>query len=167
MSGWTSTMFSPSSVTMRRSTPCVLGCCGPMLSMSSSVRTGMSLTPGLGRRGDPPAQEWLLADLLLEFQEALIQRFRSRRAAGDVDVHRDDLVDAFENGVVVVVKRSAAGRATAHADHVFRLGHLLPQPADDRRDLDRRAPGHDDAVGLPRGPARDDAGAVGVEARRH
>src|SRR3972149_4903712 len=109
------------------------GCWGPMLTMSSSVRTGMPLPPGLGRRGDPPAQEWFLADLLLEFQEALIQRFRSRRAAGDVDVHRDDLVDAFENGVVVVVKRSAAGRATAHADHVFRLGHLLPQPTDEPR----------------------------------
>src|SRR3990170_8725935 len=167
MSGWTSTMFSPSRVTTRRSTPCVLGCCGPMLSMSSSVRTVMPLAPGLGRRRDAPAQEWFPADLLLEFQESLIQRFRPWRAAWDVDVHRDDLVDAFEDGVVVVVEWPAAGGAAAHADHILRLGHLLPQPADDRRDLDRRAPGHDDAVGLPRGPARDDADAVGVEARRH
>src|SRR3972149_8191376 len=101
MSGWTSTMFSPARVTMRRSTPCVLGCCGPILSMSSSVRTGSRLAPGLGRRGDAPAEEWFLADLLLEFQEALIQRFRSGRAARDVDVHGDDLVDALEDGVVV------------------------------------------------------------------
>src|SRR3990172_1696953 len=161
MSGWTSTMFSPSRVTMRRSTPCVLGCCGPILSMSSSVRTGSRLAPGLGRRGDAPPEEWFLADLLLELQEALKERFRSRRAAGDVDVHRDDLVDTFKDGVVVVVERPAAGGAAAHAHDIFRLGHLLPQPADDGRDLDRRAPGHDDAVGLPRGPARDDADAVG------
>src|SRR5688572_27666742 len=43
MSGCTSTMFSPSSVTIRRSTPCVLGCCGPMFSMSSSVRRAVPI----------------------------------------------------------------------------------------------------------------------------
>src|SRR5262245_8454871 len=33
----TSTTFSPSSRRITRSTPCVLGCCGPMLMTSSSV----------------------------------------------------------------------------------------------------------------------------------
>src|SRR5664280_1263895 len=31
MSGWQKTMVSPSSSSNRRSTPCVEGCCGPML----------------------------------------------------------------------------------------------------------------------------------------
>src|SRR5665647_2241687 len=35
MTGMTSLTSSPSSVTTRRSTPCVLGCCGPMLTTTS------------------------------------------------------------------------------------------------------------------------------------
>src|SRR4029453_4416128 len=35
--GSTETMFSPSSSSTSRSTPCVLGCCGPMLTVIVSV----------------------------------------------------------------------------------------------------------------------------------
>src|SRR4051812_8160815 len=35
MTGLTPTTVSPSSCMMRRNTPCVLGCCGPMLSVIS------------------------------------------------------------------------------------------------------------------------------------
>src|SRR4051812_21764602 len=37
MSGSASFMISPSARTTKRSTPCVEGCCGPMLSVMSSV----------------------------------------------------------------------------------------------------------------------------------
>ena len=33
------TIVSPESVTMRFSTPCVLGCCGPMLTVIVSLRS--------------------------------------------------------------------------------------------------------------------------------
>src|SRR5947209_2387738 len=39
-------MTSPSVRSTRRSTPCVLGCCGPMLTSISSVRTSNSTTVG-------------------------------------------------------------------------------------------------------------------------
>src|SRR5213596_168427 len=37
-------MTSPSVRSTNRSTPCVLGCCGPMLTSISSVRTSNSMT---------------------------------------------------------------------------------------------------------------------------
>src|SRR5262249_27955081 len=39
MIGLHATTFSPSSSSATRSTPCVLGCCGPMLSVMVSLRT--------------------------------------------------------------------------------------------------------------------------------
>ena len=39
MVGDTETTVSPSSSSTSRSTPCVLGCCGPMLTVIVSVRT--------------------------------------------------------------------------------------------------------------------------------
>src|SRR5581483_6393184 len=41
-------MTSPSVRSTRRSTPWVLGCCGPMLTSISSVRTSNSMTVGSG-----------------------------------------------------------------------------------------------------------------------
>ena len=41
----------------------------------------------------------LLLDLLLQLHEAVEQRLGARRAAGHVDVHRDDLVDALQHAV--------------------------------------------------------------------
>src|SRR3954451_10962234 len=50
MSGVSSRTYSPSSVTSRRSTPCVAGWCGPMLSVKSSV-SGCSSVPDSGASG--------------------------------------------------------------------------------------------------------------------
>ena len=46
MCGVTSETISPSVRSTNRSTPCVLGCCGPMLTSISSVRTSNSMTRG-------------------------------------------------------------------------------------------------------------------------
>ncbi len=53
------------------------------------------------------------------------ERFRSGWAAWNVDVYRDDLVDAFEYVVRVKVDSSGDG-AGAHGDAPFGCGHLLP-----------------------------------------
>src|SRR5262249_47672176 len=50
---------------------------------------------GLGATDEPP----LLLDLLLQLDEPLGERLRPRRAARDVDVDRDHLVDAVAHGV--------------------------------------------------------------------
>src|SRR3989442_7416131 len=131
-------MFSPSRVTTKRSTPWVLGCCGPMLSISSSVRRAIPLALlDAGGRGplDAPPQERFLLDLILQFEEALDQRLGSGRAARHVDIDGDHLVNAFKNRVVMVGERPAARRAGAHGDDVLGLGHLFPQAADDGRNL--------------------------------
>src|SRR5437763_933368 len=48
MCGTTSEITSPSVRSTSRSTPCVLGCCGPMFTSISSVRTSNSMTVASG-----------------------------------------------------------------------------------------------------------------------
>ncbi len=71
----------------------------------------------------------LVLDALLQQHDAFEQGFGPRRAAGDVHVDRDDLVDALGDRVAVPVRAAAVG-TRAHRDGVLRLGHLLPQAAD-------------------------------------
>ena len=55
-------------------------------------------------------------DLVLQLHDPVDHRLRPRRAAGDVDVDRDDLVDAQQRGVVLVeaAARRAAPKAITH-----------------------------------------------------
>src|SRR5213593_876708 len=77
---------------------------------------------GLARR------ELLLAlDLALQGHEAVEHAFRPGRAAGNVDVDRNDEVDPGERRVVVV--EAAAGRAGAEGHHPLGLRHLIVHTA--------------------------------------
>src|SRR3954470_24950637 len=98
-------------------------------------------------------------DLLLEPDDALDERFRARRAAGHVDVDRDDLVDALQDRVVV--EHPARAGARPHRDHPLRLEHLVVDLAQRRGHLVGDAAGDDEQVGLTRGRAED----LGAEAR--
>ena len=101
--------------------------------------------------------------ILRSFRIAVHQRLRARRAAGDVDVDRHELVGGDERVVVEDAGRAAAG---AHRDRPLRLEHLVVDAADDRRHLDRDAPGEDQQVGLARrGAERLEAEARDVDAR--
>ena len=94
------------------------------------------------------------------------KRFGARRAAGHVDVDRDDLVDALGDRVAVPVRPAAVG-ARAHGDHVLRLRHLLVEALDRRSHLVGDGAGDDHEVGLARaGGQRDDAEAHHVVTRR-
>ena len=107
----------------------------------------------------------LVADPLLQQDDALEQRLRPGRAAGHVDVDGDDLVDALGHRVAVPVRAAAVG-AAAHRDDVLRLGHLVVEAQDGRRHLVRDRAGDDDEVGLAgAGRQRDDAEAHDVVAR--
>ncbi len=85
-------------------------------------------------------------------------------------VDRDQTIDTLRHRVRVV--RSAAGRARAHGDDPFRIGHLVPQPADDRGHLLGDRARHDHQVRLPRRSPEDlraEAGHVvpRIEDRHH
>src|SRR5438445_273644 len=73
-------------------------------------------------RPDPTGS--LRLDLRAELQEAIDERLRPYRAAGDEDVRRHERVRALHDRVRVVV-RPAADRALAHRDDPFRLRHLF------------------------------------------
>ena len=97
-------------------------------------------------------------DLVLQVDDRLQQLLRPRRAAGDVDVHRDEAVDALHDGVGV--EDAAGGGAGAHRDAPFRLRHLQPDPLQHRHHLHRHPAGDDHQVALPRAEPHD----LGAEA---
>src|SRR5690606_40563472 len=70
-------------------------------------------------------------DLVLQQQEPVDHAFGAGRAARDVDVAGDDLVDPWQRGVVVV--ETAARRAGAERQDVLGLGHLLVDLLEDGR----------------------------------
>ena len=67
---------------------------------------------------------------------------------GQVDVDRDDVVDALHDGVVV--EHAAGAGADTHRDDPLGLGHLVVDLAHDRRHLLAHPAGDDHQVGLAR-----------------
>src|SRR3989442_11478904 len=112
-------------------------------------------------RPDPTGA--LRFDLRAELQEAIDQRLRPHRAAGDEDVRRHERVRALHDGVRVVV-RPAADRALPHCDDPFRLRHLFVQPADRGPELEGDRAVQQEDVTLARGGAVDDAEPLDVVA---
>ena len=108
-------------------------------------------------------------DLLLELEDRVDQLLGRRRAARDVDVHGDDLVDPLRH--VVRPVEASRGGADAHRDDPLGLGHLVVDPPQDRRHLVRHRAGDDQQVRLARREADDlraEAGDVVVRRRdRH
>src|SRR5438093_40336 len=106
-------------------------------------------------------------DLVLQLHEPVDHRLGTGRAARDVDVDRDDRVDAHDGRVVVV--EAAGARAHAEGDDPLRLGHLVVDALEDRRHLVADRPDDEEDVGLARGEAREprtEAVDVVVRARR-
>src|SRR5207244_2244488 len=55
------------------------------------------------------------------------QRFRSRRAAWDINIDRDVAVDSLEK-VVALFEWPAGNRACTHRDYIFRMGDVGVKP---------------------------------------
>ena len=130
---------------------------------AASVRSGpepLRRPRSAGRAGDLAG-----ADLLVQGEDGVQQRLGRRRAAGGVDVDRDDLVHALDDGVVV---EHPAGRgAHAHGDDPLGLHHLVVDLAEHRGHLLGDPAGHDHEVGLAgRGPEDLHAEAADVEVGR-
>src|ERR1700704_1057206 len=134
----------------------------PAAGMSASV-TNRSAS-NHDRLTPPALGEVLVLDALLEQHDALQQGLRAGRAAGDVDVDGDDLVDPLGDAVGVPVRAAAVGTAP-HRDHVLRVGHLVVEPPDRRGHLVGDRARNDEEVGLAgAGRERDDTEAHHVVA---
>ncbi len=108
-------------------------------------------------------------DLVLQLHDPVDHHFGPRGTAGDVDVDRDDPVDAQHRRVVLV--EAAARRADAEGHHPLRLAHLLVDLEQHRRLLVRDRADDHQQVGLPRREPRqrgaEAVGVVGAGADRH
>src|SRR5205085_1654319 len=91
--------------------------------------------------------ERLSVDLLLELHDAPEQRIRARRAARDVDVDRQEVVDPWHRAIGAL-KGATRDGAGAHGDHVFRVGHLVVDAAYGWRHFRGHGAGDDHEVGL-------------------
>src|SRR5258708_34464402 len=117
-----STTFSPSRRSTTRSTPCVLGCCGPMLITSSLVS---NIAP------------WTVVGLSSALPVVLNVRLVARRAQfqpGDRVFHQQ-LAGALERIVLplrealpVVRHQNAPAIGVAGEVHPEHVVHLAPQP---------------------------------------
>src|SRR5690606_35022049 len=113
------------------------------------------------RTGHPLSRFRLITDLLLQLVDSVDQGGRVGRTSGDVHVHRNDLIHAFDHGVRLHIG-SPRRRAGTHRHHPFGLRHLVVQTAKNRPHLLGHGTGHDHHVGLPGGSAEDHAEAVKV-----
>src|SRR5438477_470987 len=120
---------------------------------------GLTLADLLAR-AEPP----LADDLVLHPHQAFGQRLGTGRAAGYVDVHRHELVDALADRVGVL-EEAAAGGAGAHGDDVLRLGHLLVEQAAALGHLVGQGSGDDHQVALARRRPGDGSESVDVRPR--
>src|ERR1700730_18022760 len=115
---------------------------------------------------EPVPQLWptFVLDSVLQLDQTVNHGLGTWRASGNVDVDRDDAVDALEYGVVVVGTARAGAGAEGH--HPLRVPHLLPHAAQDGRLALGDGADHPQQVGLARSEAwQRGAEAVEVVAR--
>src|SRR6267154_3370768 len=89
-----------------------------------------------------------VADFFLQLQDRIQQGFGPGWASGHINIHRNHLIDALNDGVVV--EDSTGGRARAHRDYPFRFGHLVVELFDHGRHFLRHAAGDDHQIRLAR-----------------
>src|SRR5271156_877794 len=123
-------MASPSCCRLRSITTLSSACLKSTSRLIKAPRAYCS-NPFLAECRNPNCPEKVLpldrpgaADLLLEEQYAIDERFRRGRAAGNVDIDRHDPVAAAHDRIGIVVIAAAIG-AGPHRDHITRLRHLI------------------------------------------
>ena len=135
----------------------------PFISEVGSARSAAVSSSSISAR--PVAAELGVLDLVVQLEDRVDEHLRPRRAAGEVHVDGDDVVDALDDRVVV--EHAAAAGADAHRQHPLGLGHLVVDLAQHRGHLLADPAGHDHQVGLARAGAEDlhaEAGQVVLRA---
>lgn len=135
---------------------CPRGCGSLLLQLTQSSpkhnkRQPLSSVPHAGDLG--------VAHLALELEDAVHEGFGGRRAAGDVDVDRDDTVAATDDTVAVVVVAATVG-AAAHGDDPSGLRHLIVDLAKSRGHLVGQGTGDNHDVGLARRSTENNTEAI-------
>src|SRR5450755_634629 len=92
--------------------------------------------------------ETLFFNFLAQFEDAFDQRLGTGRAAGDIDIDRNNGIDAL-HGIITIVELPTRIGALAHAYHPLRLWHLFPQQAQARSHFDGDRSGDHHQIGLP------------------
>src|ERR1035438_8267251 len=98
--------------------------------------------------GGPLHQRGHLVDLVLQLHQRVKQILRPRRAAGEVDIDRDNPIHALQHGVGI--ERSAHAGAGAHGDAPLRVRHLVPDAFQHRGHLEGDGARDDHQIALPR-----------------
>src|SRR4029453_1947757 len=117
----------------------------PSLSSLSSIARNPSALDGTGA-----------ADLLLQQQHAVEQRFGRRRKTSYVNIDRNDAIAAAYDRIGIVVVTAAVG-ARAHGNDVARLRHLVVDLAQRGRHLVAERAGDDHHAPLARRRTRREA----------
>ena len=60
----------------------------------------------------------------LQLHHAVVECFRTRRATGNVDIHRQNLVHTVHH-VIGFLERASADGTAAYGYYIFRIGHLV------------------------------------------
>src|ERR1700722_1611314 len=87
-------------------------------------------------------------NLVLQLEQRVKKIFRTRGASRDINICRDDLVDALQHRIRI--KRPADRRARAHRDYPFWIRHLVVDAFHHRRHLQSHGAGHNHQIALPR-----------------
>jgi len=133
-------------------------------SQGKADRLGADAVGGLNgeAEGDALTPGWRYAFLVyvtLDHHDALNQLFGAWGAAGDVDIYRDELVTALDDGVGV--EDAAGAGAGTHGDDPLGFAHLFVGALEDGEHLDADSTCDDEEVGLARAEAHDFSAEAG------
>src|SRR5216110_3088063 len=79
--------------------------------------------------------EALLGDLFAKLENAFNQCLGTRRTARDIDINRDNGIDAL-NRIIAIIELATGVGAPPHTENPLRLRHLLPEETETRSHFD-------------------------------
>src|SRR5229473_45355 len=104
-------------------------------------------------------------DFFLQQRNGINQLLGTRRTSGDIDIHRNDLIHALHERVII--EDATRSCARSHRNDPLRFRHLLPELANYGCHFVRDAAGNNHQVRLPwRRPEHFGAEARDIETRR-
>jgi len=103
--------------------------------------------------------------LLLQLEDAIHQRLRSRRATRHIHIHGHNTIAPSRYTIAIMIVATAV-RTTAHTHNPSRLGHLIIHLSQGRCHLVCQCAGYDHNIGLTWRSAEDYTEAILIVAGR-
>src|SRR5262245_29982541 len=98
-----------------------------------------SCSPGFGKT--------FAADFFLQLHQAFHESLGTRWAAGNIDIDRNNSVNALQNVVSMLPIWTSTVRTTSHGNYISGLGHLVKQRLDAFRHLQGDGAGNNHDIG--------------------